>query len=132
MFLMRSSRQKGDLHIRNPGTGQNSSVRLFFQMGQNQALPVPIQHIFAAVRCKLEARSPLSRLQQKVYFRIMPKRFIMPHAFHRLLNCLFIDNLPFSELHRHFVPLFNNTAGEFRSAPLPSDARIFHRFPLPI
>ena len=78
-------------------------------MGQNQALPVPVQHILAAGRGKLKARPTLSRLQQKVYFRIMPQRFIVADSFHRLLNRFFIDDLSFSELYRHPVPFFNNT-----------------------
>ena len=76
-------------------------MRLLFQMGQYQALPVPAQLVLAAGRSKLQAAARLSRFQQKVHFRIMAQRLKMPHTLHRIRNGFFIYNAAFSEVHRY-------------------------------
>ena len=76
-------------------------MRLLFQMGQYQALPVPAQLVLAAGRSKLQAAARLSRFQQEMHFRIMAQRLKMAHAFHRICNGFFIYNAAFSEIHRH-------------------------------
>lgn len=60
-----------DFHIRYHRTRQHSSVIFFFQMGDYQPLPVPIQNILAAVRIKLKTASPFPRFQQQMDLCIM-------------------------------------------------------------
>ena len=59
MLRMRPSCYECDPHIRNLRTGKNTFMPAFFQMSQYQSLPVTIQFIFAAIRCKFQTTSTL-------------------------------------------------------------------------
>ena len=73
----------------------------FFQMGEDQALPVPIQLVFTCRCKKLQSASSLPRFQKKMHFRIMTQWFKMSYAFHRCGNGFFIYNISGSEFHCH-------------------------------
>ena len=57
-------------NICNRRTGQYSRVLPFFQMSQNQTLPVTVQHILTACSEKLQTASRFSGFQKQVYFCI--------------------------------------------------------------
>ena len=73
----------------------------FFQMGEDQALPVPIQLVFTCRCKKLQSASSLPRFQKKMHFRIMTQWFKMAYAFHRCGNGFFIYNISGSEFHSY-------------------------------
>ena len=99
------SSQQRDPHIRNLRPGHHSPVAFFLQMGKNQTLPVPIQHILTAGRMKLQAAAWLTRLQKKMHLRIMAQRLKMSHSLHRLQNRLLIHNVPCAKFHRKAISL---------------------------
>ena len=107
MFLVSSPRRQYDLHIRDRRTSQHTCVFLFFQMGEHQSLPVPVQHILAAFRSKMHPGASLPGFQPQMHFRIMAQRLKMPHALHRFFNGLFINDIPLSEHHQHMEPFFD-------------------------
>ena len=61
---MRSASEQGNFYIGQRCAGQNAKVLLFFQMGQDQTLPVFIQHLFPAIGGKLHPAAPGQRFQQ--------------------------------------------------------------------
>ena len=73
---------------------QHSSVFLFFQMGEDQSLPVPVQHILTAGGKKLHSASLLPWFQKKVNFRIMAQRLEMADTLHGTADRLFVYNIP--------------------------------------
>ena len=75
MLQMGTPGEQRDFHIRDGSAGQHASVLLFLQMGEHKPLPVPIQNILTAVGGKLQAASPLCRLQQQMDLGVMPERF---------------------------------------------------------
>ena len=99
MLRMGAPCQEGDLHIRKRRTSQHADMFLLLQMCKDQTLPVPCKHIFTACGKKLAAASRLSRLDQKMDFRIMTKRLKMSHSFHRFCNGFFVDNASCTEFH---------------------------------
>ena len=88
-------------------------MRFLFQVRHNQTLPVPVQNIFTAVGCKLHPASRLSRFQQKMNLRIMPKRLKMPYSFHSVRDCFLIDDLSGPKIHRYMEPLPDNRFQNF-------------------
>ncbi len=58
VFEVGAARNEGDLHIGQRRTDQHAGMLLFFQMGQHQALPVLVQHLFPAVGGKLHPAAP--------------------------------------------------------------------------
>ncbi len=104
LLQMGPSGRQCDPQIRDGRTGQHARMLLFFQMGQDQPLPVPIQHILAADRCELQAAPRLSRFQQQMNLRIVPQRFKMSHAFHRIRDCFFVYNVSRPKFHLHMEP----------------------------
>ncbi|EJX06349.1 hypothetical protein EVA_05542 [gut metagenome] len=86
MLLMCPSCEKGNLQICNRGTGEYPFVLFFLHMGQDQPLPIFVQHILAAGGEKLHSASWLPRLQKKVYLCIMAQGFKMAYPFHWLCN----------------------------------------------
>ena len=105
VFDMRSSGNQRNLHIRNLRAGENAAVALLLQMGQNQSLPVPIQHVLTAVRFQHQPAASLQRLHQKMDLRIMAKRFKMSHALHSLLDRFFINNFARSKTDFYAKPV---------------------------
>ena len=72
---------------------------LFLQMGQDQSLPVSLQHIFTAGRGELQTTPWLSRLQQQMHLRVMAQRLIMPYALHSVGNGLPVYDAARTKLH---------------------------------
>ena len=77
------------------------------QMGQHQALPVPVQVVLAASGLKLETASPLSRFHKQMDLRIVAKGLKMPHTFHCSANCLLIYDVSCAEFNLYAETLFN-------------------------
>ena len=109
MLLVCSSGHKGDAHVGQHRACEHAPVLFFLQMCQDQSLPVTVQDILTALGRKLHAGSSLSRLQQKMYFRIMTQRFKMSDAFHRACDCLFIYDPALSEFYENSVPVFDQS-----------------------
>ena len=99
MFQMSSPCDQCNLHIRNRRTGQYSRVFSFFQMSQDQSLPVTVQHILTACSKKLQTASRFSGFQKQVYFCIMTQRFKMAYTFYRLCDCFFIYDISCAKLY---------------------------------
>ena len=105
MLLMRFSRCQSDLDIRDRRTGQHAQMFLFFQMRQDQPLPVSIQHIFTAGSRDLYPAARRSRFQDQVHFRIMAQRLKMSHAFYSIGNGFFIHNAAGAKFHFYAKPV---------------------------
>ena len=86
-------------HIGDLRSGQHAPVLLFFQMRQNQSLPIQIQFIRAAVCGKLQAAARLPRFQKKMHLRIVTQRFKMPYSLHRRSNRFLIDDAAGTEFY---------------------------------
>ena len=54
----------------------------FFQMGQDQPLPVHGQVVQGHRRAELHSAAPLAGGEQQVHFRIVAQGLVMPHALH--------------------------------------------------
>ena len=92
VFYMGLAHQERDLHIRNGCADQNTLVGLFFQMGQDQSLPVQIQVIGATSGVKDQSAAPFARLQQQVHLGIMAQRLKMAYTFNGVFYGFFIEN----------------------------------------
>ena len=55
--------EQGDAQISDGGSGEYAPVLLFHQVGQNEPLPVPVQHVLAAGSVKLQTTAPRGGLQ---------------------------------------------------------------------
>ena len=77
------------------------------QMGQNQSLPVPVQHILAAATLKNQPASLLPGLQNQVYLRIVAQGLKMAHALHYIFNGFFIYDTACAEFHRNAEALLH-------------------------
>ena len=77
----------------------------FRQMGHNQALPVFIQHVIAALILQYQPASPLPRLQNQMDLRIMAQWLEMADAFHSLCDCFLIYNTSGTEFRADAEPL---------------------------
>ena len=78
MLQMGPAGNQGDFQIGDRGAGQNTAMDFFHQMGQDQALPVPVQHIRRAGGIKAQAGAAFAGLQKQMHLRVMPERLIMP------------------------------------------------------
>ena len=107
MLRMGFSRQQRDFHIRDIRARQHARMAPLLQMGENQPLPVPVQHILTAAAFKCQAAARRSRLQQKMYLRVMPQGLEMSHAFHGVRNRFLIYNTSRPEIHREAKPLLH-------------------------
>ena len=74
---------------------------LLCEMCQHQSLPAFTENILAAGGSKLKPAARLAGFQQKMYLRIVAKRFKMPHAFHRVHDCLPVNNTPIAKFYRN-------------------------------
>lgn len=79
MFLVGSSGCQGDFQIGDFRSGQNSWMLPLCQMGQDQTLPVLIQHIVAALIVENESAAPLTRFQNQMDFRIVAEGLKVAH-----------------------------------------------------
>ena len=113
MLQMGTPGEQRDFHIRDGSAGQHASVLLFLQMGEHKPLPVPIQNILTAVGGKLQAASPLCRLQQQMDLGVMPERFKVSHTFHTIRNRFLIYNVSGPEFHRHAKSILNQAFQNF-------------------
>ena len=88
---------------------------MFFllQVGEDQSLPVFIQHILAAGGVKDKPASRFSRLQQQMHLRIMAQRFKMSDALHWFFNGFLVYNVSGSEFHRHLEALLDQIFQDF-------------------
>ena len=102
MLLVGTPGDQSDLYIGDLGTGEDSPEPLFLQMCQDQPLPVPIQHIFAAVGIKDESGSRLTPVPlKKMDFRVVAQRFEMPDALNDLSDRFLIYNISFAKFDLH-------------------------------
>ena len=102
---MGASCNQCNLHICNWRTGQYSRVLPFFQMSQDQTLPVTVQHVLTACSKKLQTAPRLSRFQKQMYFCIMTQRFKMAYTFYRLCDCFFIYDISCAKLYCYMETL---------------------------
>ena len=98
--------EQGDFHIRNGGPDEHTPVGLFRQVGQNQILIVPIQHIQGAPGLKHQAAALAQRLQQQVHLRIVPQGLKVTNPLHRGLDGLLIGDPAVIQGHLQTKPLF--------------------------
>ena len=107
MLLMCPARYQSNPHIGEFRPCPYSPVKLFFQMRQNQSLPVPIQNILAATSLKLQPASPLCWLHQQMYFCIMAQRLKMTYPFHCSYNRFLVDDISGVKFHLHSKTFLN-------------------------
>ena len=97
--------QQRNLHVRDRRACQHPRMGAFLQMGQNQPLPVPVQHVLAAGAGKLQAAARLPRFQQQMHLRIMAQWLEMPDALHSVGDGLLVQDLAVRKLHVQAEPL---------------------------
>ena len=78
---------------------------LFFQVGQNQPLPVQIQIVRAAQGIKHKSASPLAGLQQQMYFCIVTQRLKVPHALNRSGDGFLVHHITRAKGYLQFEPV---------------------------
>ena len=100
-------------HICYGCSQEHPSVFLFFQMSQNQTLPVFIQQILTYGGSELQPAPRFSGLHQKMHFRIMTKGLKMAHTLHRVYNGFLIDNFTGSKLHPDLKSFGNQIFQDF-------------------
>ena len=101
---VRAAGQQCDLHIRQRCAGEHAAVALLGQMREDQALPVPVEHVLAAGGVKRQARAALGRLEQQVHLGIVAQRLKMAHALDRRRDRLLIEDAAGIDLHVHVEP----------------------------
>ena len=99
MLNVRPTGEQCDLHIRDRRAGQHTDMRLLSQMGQDEPLPVQVQHIGRAGGSKHKAAAPLARLEQQMHLRIVAQRLKMTDTNSRRSDRLFINNPARVKLH---------------------------------
>ena len=108
MFLVGSSGCQGDFQIGDFRSGQNSWMLPLCQMGQDQTLPVLIQHIVAALIVENESAAPLTRFQNQMDFRIVAEGLKVAHPFYFLRNGFLVYNASGAKFGTDAEPLFNH------------------------
>ena len=114
MLQVRFAGKQGDLYIGQRCTGQNAKVLFFFQMGQNQPLPVFVQHLFPAVGGELHPAAPGQRFQQQMHLGIVAQRLVVAYALHGLGNGLLIQNAARAKRYFQPEPLCQQAAQHFQ------------------
>ena len=102
---MRTPGEQRDLHVRQRCAGEHAAVALFGQMREDQALPVPVEHVLAAGGVKRQPRAALGGLEQQVHLGIVAQRLEMSHALDRCRDRLLIQDTAGIDLHVHVEPL---------------------------
>ena len=102
---MRTPGEQRDLYIRQRRAGEHAAVALFGQMREDQALPVPVEHVLAAGGVKRQPRAALGGLEQQVHLGIVAQRLEMSHALDRRRDRLLIQDAAGIDLHVHIEPL---------------------------
>ena len=102
---MRTPGEQRDLYIRQRRAGEHAAVALFGQMREDQALPVPVEHVLAAGGIKRQPRAALGGLEQQVHLGIVAQRLEMSHALDRCRDRLLIQDAAGIDLHVHIEPL---------------------------
>src|SRR5699024_11569905 len=74
VLRMRPAGKQGDLYVCDRRPCQHARMFFLLKMSEDQALPVPGKHVFAAGCEILASASRFSRFQQKIYLRVMPER----------------------------------------------------------
>ena len=113
MFQMSTTCHQRDFHICNRRTDKYSPVFLFFQMGQNQSLPVFIQCILTAVCVKLHPTSLLTWFHKKMHFRIMTQWFKVSYPFYWRFNGFLIYDISRTKFHTDTKTFFDQTFQNF-------------------
>ena len=80
MLEVRPPGSECELHIGDGSAGQNAAMRFFLQMGQDQALPVAVEHVLTAYAVEYQTAAARQRLQEQVHFGIMAQRLKMPDS----------------------------------------------------
>ena len=109
MLDVRAAGQQRDLHIRQRCAGEHAAVALLGQMREDQALPVPVEHVLAAGGVKRQARAALGGLEQEVHLGIVAQRLKMAHALDRRRDRLLVEDAAGIDLHIHVEPLADET-----------------------
>ena len=71
---------EGELHVREGCPGEDAPVGLFGQVGQDEALPVAVQHVFGTAGVEPDAAALGQGFEHQVDLGVMPQRLKMPHA----------------------------------------------------
>ena len=105
---------EGDFYVGQGRAGEDPQMLLFFQVGENQPLPVPIQHLLPAVGVKLHPAAPGQRFQLQMHFGVVAEGLVMAHALHRLGDGFLIQYTALAELHRKVKPPFQQALEDFQ------------------
>ena len=104
MLEVCAAQQQRITYIGQFAAGENAHMALLHQMGQHQALPVPVQHIQRALRCALHAAALGQRFNAQMHFGIVAQRLKVPDAQNRRGNRLFVNDASLVKGHPHPEP----------------------------
>ncbi len=94
-----------DAQIRDGGPGEHAGVAALGQVGEDEPLPVPVQHVLSAGGEELQAAAPRAGLQQQVDLRVVPQGLKVTHPLHRRGDGLPVDDAPCAEADLQAEPL---------------------------
>ena len=92
VLQMRLAHQQGQLHVGDGRAGENALMHLLPQMGENQLLILPVQHIRGAYGVQHQTAAPGEGLQENVSLGIVPQGLIVPHALHGVGDGFLVEN----------------------------------------
>ena len=75
--------EDADAHISDGGASEHADMLLLHQVGEDEALPVQIQHVLTAQAAKDQPAAPGQRFQQQVYLGVVAQGLKVPYALHR-------------------------------------------------
>ena len=101
--------QQGKLHVRDGRADEHAPVGFLCQVGEDQVLIVPIQHIQGANRVNDQPGALGQGLQEDVAFGIVAQGLEMAHALHGVFDGFLVKNPPVVQ-------------GDFQTEALPDQA----------
>ena len=75
--------EDADAHIGDGGAGEDADVLLLHQVGEDEPLPVQVQHVLTAQAAEDQPAALGQRFQQQVYLGVVAERLEVAHPFHR-------------------------------------------------
>lgn len=109
--------QQGQLDIRDGRANQHPPVGLLRQMGEDQVLVVPVQHVQGAHRVDDHTAALGQGLQQNVAFGVVAQGLEMPHPLHGAANGLLVENPPVIQRNVQPEALLHQAAEDFQLHP---------------
>ena len=97
--------EQGDGQVGDGGAGEHPQVLLLHQVGEDEPLPVPVQHVLGTGGGEAEAGAPGGGLQQQVDLGVVAQGLEVAHPLHRGGDGLFVEDAPGAEGHLQAEPV---------------------------